>query len=134
MWVAYSISLIPINLLCNHILSMINKVNMLEKPTVVPPLAIISLVSKAFKRKDKEKVFDEKWLINNLKINAEEYNYLLSKVSQGEWNILHHIPRNYKEKKQIIEIKHKYLLLYRYDLQRNYTTIFNHNNGGSVSD
>lgn len=132
--VGYSLLIIPINMLCNYLLTIIKGVNMLEEPTIIPPLAIIRLIKTIFKSRQEEQVFDKDWLLNNLRIDKDEYDYLINRASPEEVSILHHRPRDYSEYKRIVEIKHKYLLLYRYDLSRTYNNILRRGNNTTVRD
>lgn len=112
MLVVYSI--IIVNMICNHILTIITKHNMLEEPTIIPPIAIFTLIRYPF-RKQKDRTFNTNWVIDNLKIDREEYNYLVKKATYDELDIIFHEPTSYREKRRIIEIKFKYLTMYRYD-------------------
>lgn len=111
------ITVVLLNSLCCLILQKIEKKNMLEEPVILPPIGIITLILKPLKlgkKKERKRIY----IIDHLKVTNEEYEYLIKRVTPEELDTLLHEPANYKEKKQMVSIKLKYLSLYRYDLGR----------------
>lgn len=115
--VVFSILLVPINMVCNHILTILNKTNMLEEPTIIPPVAIITLFLRPLQtKKIREKRLHERWMVEHLDITEKEYDYILSRASSEETEILIHQPMTYRDRRKMIEIRNKYLISYNYGI------------------